>query len=94
MKRYYNPYPIDAANIVINKYNYDRMRDNIERNEIHYEYWNGLDYQIGVHQKSIECYVMDKPPVQWYEDLKYWGQIELEMLMIYRRDLLIRNILE
>ncbi len=94
MKRYYNLLPSDAANIVINQYNYERMREIIEWNEIHCEYWNGVDYQIGLHRKSIECYVMNKPPVQWYEDLKNWDQIELEMLLIYRRDMLIRQLLK
>jgi len=93
-KRYYNPLPIDGDKSVQHKYSFDRMRENIEWNEIHCEYWNGIDYQIDVHRKSIECYVMDKPPGQWYEDLENWDQIELEMLLIYRRDMLIRQLLK
>ena len=94
MKRFYNLQPSDALNIVINEYKFVQMCNIIEWNEIHCEYWNGIDYQIDVHQKSIECYVIDKGPLQWYEDLKCWDHIELQMLLIYRRELLIRNIFE
>jgi hypothetical protein len=94
MKRYYNPLPIDGDTSVQHKYSFDRMREIIKWNEIHCDYWCGIDYQIDVHRKSIECYVIDKGTLQWYEDLKCWDQIELEMLLLYKRDLVIRNILE
>lgn len=94
-KRYYNPLPGDNGDkSVPHKYSFARMCEIIKWNETHCDYWNGVDYQIDVHRKSIECYVMDKVPIKWYVNLKRWDEIELGMLLIYKRDLLIRTILE
>ncbi|MCF6140514.1 hypothetical protein L1S34_04375 [Flavobacterium sp. K77] len=70
-KQYYNPLPIDGDKNIQYDYNFDRMHKIIQWNENHCEYWNGVDYQIEVHQKSIENYDGGMGTLDWYDDLKY-----------------------
>lgn len=97
LKKYFNQIPDDFHPLITQPYCFHRMQSIINWNEIHCDYWTGIEDQIELYQRNIAHYEKNGGLLwEWsyFEEMPQFEVVELQMLMIYRRDLAIRNILE
>lgn len=97
LKKYFNDIPGDFQPLITRAYCFHRMQSIIRWNEINCDYWTGIEDQIKIYQRNIKfCEKNGGLLWEWsyFEEVPQFEVVELQMLLIYRRELAIRNILE